>query len=229
MPCTRGNKDNESKENIKKLIFVPQGYSYFLDTEEDKEHIGLMTQNAGPCACIIVRNKENTKMVLSHVDSGNDIAIEEFGLSKWISQCGSKVEIEVHLGCAFSDRRGREEYEKQIKQIVESIKENGKNIAIVFNKEIDSQGGIILKNGYKIVEDIKHYKKGSLSFKKSFFKILSSPENKEYRTIFGTQISFNEAATNRFKDEGDYAKYAVEMYETLGRQTVDGSKKYLSF
>ena len=53
----------ESANNIQNLVFVPQGCSYFLDTTTDQQHTGLITQGCGPCACIIVRNRDNTKMI----------------------------------------------------------------------------------------------------------------------------------------------------------------------
>ena len=153
----------ESTNNIQNLIFVPQGCSYFLDTtNNDQQHIvGLITQSCGPCVCIIVRNRDNTKMVLAHVDSGNDITDEEFGLPKWVRQCGdgNNVTVEVHMGCGQMKIKGQnnpKEFEPAIFGFERTIQQLQDRLHFVYNghdQSPHSQGGMILRNEYSMVID----------------------------------------------------------------------------
>ena len=183
MAENEGQEETKSANNIQNLVFVPQGCSYFLDTTDSKEndpqqqrqYIGLITQGCGPCACIIVRNQDNTKMVLAHVDSSNDIINEEFGLPKWVRQCKGDIDnnnrdnnngnnnddviVEVHIGCGQvgikkEDGTGRQEqailgFERTIQQLRNRLNftYDGRD------RSPGSQGGMILRNGYSIVID----------------------------------------------------------------------------
>ena len=85
---------------------MAQGCFYFLDDSDEKtdEKIaGLYTQGAGPCVCIIVKNQDNSRIILAHVGDNNSLSNEKTGLKHWIdlvSNYGQEnVQVEVHLGC----------------------------------------------------------------------------------------------------------------------------------
>lgn len=212
--------EEQNNENVKNLIFVPEGCSYFLDTTVDQEHIGLITQGCNTCACIIVENQENTKMVLTHVDSGNNLTNTEFGLPKWIEQCGGGVaQVKIHLGCAKGDR----EYEKYN----EIIKTQFPNISYTLHGDA-SEGGMILKNGYKIIND--PISKGRLGTVNNY-KILQNPQTKQDRIIFNDQISFNERATHKLcpynqRTNGNIIHNELEMQTQ--QQLFDNFNKYFN-
>ena len=226
MAENEGQEEAESTNNIQNLIFVPQGCSYFLDTTTDQQHIGLITQSCGPCACIIVRNRNNTKMVLAHVDSGNDITDEEFGLPKWVKQCGNgnNVTVEVHMGCAYNPNVDRKRITDDIKSVRNKLGLSEEQVKI--NEDKNSQGGMILRNGYKVVtnktgaEQIQPWKK------KIFYKILQNPDPK-----LDKQISFDNATTLGIEQQKNCQQYAVNIYNTLQKQhtplnLLENYKKY---
>ena len=63
----------------------------------------MYTQGAGPCACIIVKNQDNSRLVLAHVGDNNSLSNEQTGLKHWIDLVSNhgqeNVLVEVHLGC----------------------------------------------------------------------------------------------------------------------------------
>lgn len=211
------NDDDNNINNIQNLIFVPQGCSYFLDTtNNDQQHIvGLITQSCGPCVCIIVRNRDNTKMVLAHVDSGNDITDEEFGLPKWVRQCGdgNNVTVEVHMGCGYNPNVDRDRITTDINSIGNELGLNENQIMI--NQDRNSFGGMILRNGYNLVIDKTksirrklnpNYRRNVDQISERWineeitvncYKILQNPERKEDRIILNEQISFDENMTDK--------------------------------
>ena len=154
-----------------RIIPVPQGCSYFLDTTTDQQHIGLITQGCGHCVCIIVRNQDNSKMVLAHVDSGNDITDKKFGLPQWVKQCGSSsnnnnVIVEVHIGCGQTVIRAEDGTNRQEEAAIlgfeRTIQQLQSKLGFVYNGHDQSQnskGGMILRNGYRVdfkVIDLKN-------------------------------------------------------------------------
>ena len=97
-------------------------------------------------------------MVLAHVDSGNDIIDEEFGLPKWVRQFGdgNNVIVEVHMGCGQvgikkEDGTGRQE--QAILGFERTIQQLQPGLGFVYNgydQSPGSQGGMILRNGYRV-------------------------------------------------------------------------------
>ena len=257
MAENEGQKKTKSTSDthIQNLVFVPQGCSYFLDTTDSKEndqqqrqYMGLITQGCGPCACIIVRNKDNTKMVLAHVDSGNDITDEEFGLPKWVKQCKGDIDnnnrdndnnnngnnngnnnnnviVEVHIGCGQIEIKGQDNPKKLEQAILgfeRTIRQLRDRLNFTYNghdQSPGSQGGMILKNGYRMVIDqieqtikitsSKHNKQGAnqkleqqtdIKVTKNFYKILQKSAIKPTikngrRIILNEQISFDKGLT----------------------------------
>ena len=231
MAENEGQKKTKSTSDthIQNLVFVPQGCSYFLDTTDSKEndpqqqqYIGLITQGCGPCACIIVRNRDNTKMVLAHVDSGNDITDEEFGLPKWVRQCKGDVDnnnrdndnnnngnnnddviVEVHMGCGqvgIKKEDGTNRQEQAILGFERTIRQLQDRLNFTYDghdRSPGSQGGMILKNGYHVVIDEIGTEQRKPWNRTISHKILQDPEDKNGRTILNSQISFNNEITDK--------------------------------
>lgn len=147
--------ENERQEDQKQdqnqgqyyLKLVAQGCFCFLDDSDEKtdEKIaGLYTQGAGPCACIIVKNQDNSRIVLAHVGDNNDISDEKTGLKHWIDLVSNhgqeNVQVEVHLGCgrkhgnAEKNESGYKDWFDRVKKVLQNQSIDGKKLYMLCKK-----------------------------------------------------------------------------------------------
>ena len=141
----QGQNPNQGQYYLK---LVAQGCFYFLDDSDEKtdEKIaGLYTQGAGPCACIIVKNQDNTKMVLAHVGDNNSLSNEQTGLKHWIDLVSNhgqeNVQVEVHLGCgrggfgnAEKNESGYNDWFNRVKKVLQNQSIDGKKLYTLCKK-----------------------------------------------------------------------------------------------
>ena len=220
------------------LKLVAQGCFCFLDEKTDEKIAGSYTQEAGPCACIIVKNQDNSRIVLAHVDSGNDITDKEFALPQWVKQCGgnnnnnnnNNVIVEVYIGygqVGVKVEDGTNRQEKAILGFERTIQQLQSELGFVYNgrdQSQDSKGGMILRNGYRMITDRPDAKQAKPWNRIISHKILQNPENKNGREVLKEQISFdNEIINAMFEkiekqvlesiiDTTDKAKHNITSY-----------------
>ena len=150
----QGQNPNQGQYYLK---LVAQGCFYFLDDSDEKtdEKIaGLYTQGASPCACIIITNQDNSKMVLAHVGDNNDISDEQTGLKHWIDLVSShgqeKVQVEVHLGCGRGlGKSFYNDWFNRVKKVLQNQSIDGKKLYTLCKKNENNRAKNARKNAEK--------------------------------------------------------------------------------
>jgi hypothetical protein len=163
-------------------------------------------------------------MVLAHVDSGNDITDTEYGLPKWVNQCGggNYVDVEVHMGCGqtliLAENNKLEEAIIGFNKIVTKLKGELGFQYNGYDKTSNSQGGMILRDGYNIVKVQKNMPKKLKNISVMYnYKILKEPEVKDNEELLNEQIFFIEELTNKLSPQKQRCN-AIAVQEEIAKQ-----------